>query len=72
MQRKLAHILISHDVIRACSTIAQKMAQKSNMPWLLDRIEAALFEINPIKSDLIHDCAGSPLPQIDGAREKPC
>ena len=72
MQRKLAHILISHDVRLACSSIAQKMAQESNLHCLLDRIEAALFDIKPIKSDQIHDCAGSPLPQIDGAREKSC
>ncbi len=65
MQKKLAYILVSHDVIRACSTIAQKMARPSNLPSLLDRTEAALFEVNSLESDSIHDSADSPLPQID-------
>ena len=72
MQKKLTHILVSQDVMRACSTITQKMAQKSNLPWLLDRTEAALFEIGPIKSDSIHDFARSRLQQIDDSRDKPC
>lgn len=45
MQKRLAHLLVSDDVKHACSTVAQKMAQKSELPWLLDRVEAAL-EIN--------------------------
>lgn len=44
MQKRLAHLLVSHDVAQACRAIAQKMAQKHELPWLLDRIEAALFE----------------------------
>ncbi|RQO46255.1 glycosyltransferase [Variovorax sp. KBW07] len=43
MQKRLAHLLVSHDVAQACRAIAQKMAQKHELPWLLDRIEAALF-----------------------------
>jgi len=69
MQKKLAHILISHDVRLACSSIAKKMTQGPELSWLLDRTEAALFGINPIKSEQIRYCAGSPLAQIDRARE---
>lgn len=72
MQKQLAHLLISRDVIQACCTIAQKMAQKPELSWLLDRTEAALFEINSIKSDSIHDLVQPPLRQIDWARDKPC
>jgi rhamnosyltransferase subunit B len=72
MQKQLAHLLDSRDVIQACCTIAQKMAQKPELSWLLDRTEAVLFEINPIKSDSIHQLAQPPLRQIDWSRDKPC
>lgn len=43
MQKQLAQLLISHNVAQACRTIAQKMLQKNELPWLLDRTEAALI-----------------------------
>lgn len=43
MKKLLAHLLADHDVIQACSTIAQKMGQKQELPWTSDRIEAAIF-----------------------------
>lgn len=43
MQTRLAHLLACPDVAQACSTIGQKMAQQHELPWLLDRTEAALF-----------------------------
>ena len=49
MQKQLAHLLDSYDVRRACCTIAQKMAQKPELSWLMEQTEAVLFEISPIK-----------------------
>lgn len=42
MQRKLAHLVASPEVSRACLAVAEMMQQGPEMPWLLDRIEAAL------------------------------
>jgi hypothetical protein len=42
MQRKLAHLVASPKVSRACLAVAEMMQQGPEMPWLLDRIEAAL------------------------------
>ena len=42
MQRKLARLLASPEVSRACDAGAKKMQQGPEMPWLLDRVEAAL------------------------------
>ena len=72
MQKRLVYLLFSHDVAQACCTIAHKMAQKPELPWLLDRTEAALFETNPIKTDSIHDLEQPPLRQVNGARDKLC
>jgi len=65
MQKKLTHLLDSHDVIQACCTVAQKMPQKPELSLLLDRTEVVLFEIDPIKSDSIYDFVQPPLRQID-------
>lgn len=72
MQKQLAYLLCSHDVVQACDDLAQKMAQKPELPWLLDRTEAALFETSPIKSDAIHGLVQPLLVQTDWARDKPC
>jgi len=45
MQKRLAHLLADQNVIQACSTIAHKMGQKHELPWMLDRIEAAFFGV---------------------------
>lgn len=45
MQKKLAQLLACADVARTCSSIAQKMAQNSNLAGLLDQTEAALFAV---------------------------
>jgi rhamnosyltransferase subunit B len=45
MQKKLAHLLVSHDVLQSCSAVAQKMVEKSEVPCLLDWTEAALLEV---------------------------
>jgi rhamnosyltransferase subunit B len=42
MQRKLARLLASPEVSRACDAVAKKMQQGPEMPWLLDRVESAL------------------------------
>lgn len=43
MQKRLVHLIDSHDVAQACRTIEQEMGQKHELPWLLDRVEAALL-----------------------------
>lgn len=72
MQKQLAHLLVSRDVLQACSSMAQKMVQKPALPWLLDRAEAALFETDTVRSDSIHTLVQAPLRQVDWARDKPC
>ena len=72
MQKQLAHLRVSLDVIQACSSIAQKMAQQPGLPWLPDRTEAALFEINPVRTDSIHTLVQPPLRQVEWTRDKPC
>jgi rhamnosyltransferase subunit B len=47
MQKRLAHLLASRDVMQVCSFIANKMAQNPGLPRLLDKAEAALFDIKP-------------------------
>lgn len=42
MQRKLAHLVASPKVSRACLAVAEMMQQGPEMPWLLDRVEVAL------------------------------
>lgn len=42
MRKKLAALIASPEASRACDAVAQAMQQGPEMPWLLDRIEAAL------------------------------
>lgn len=44
MQKKLPHLLASAEVTQACKALAQKMALKADLPWLMDQVEAALFD----------------------------
>ncbi|ATQ79093.1 hypothetical protein CR152_24745 [Massilia violaceinigra] len=44
MQKRLAYLLTSRDVARACSTLGKKCTPKPGLPWLLDCIEEALFQ----------------------------
>lgn len=46
LQKKLAQIVDSNDVKRACRTIAQRMDQKLQLSWLLEQTEAALLPID--------------------------
>ncbi len=44
MQKQLARLLASPELKQACVAVAQRMARKPELPWLLDRVEAALFD----------------------------
>ncbi len=72
MQKQLAYLLASHDVVQACSTLAKKVAQKPELPWLLDRVEAALFRTGTTKSDSNEKLVQPPFRRIEHTRDKPC
>jgi rhamnosyltransferase subunit B len=67
MQKQLEGLLVSEQVKQACHAVARKMAQKPEPAWLLDRIEAALFDSQPgasrMTSSTIEEAA--PLPATD-------
>ena len=54
MQKQLASLLNSHDVLQACCAVAQKMAQKPELSWLLEQTEAVLFGEDTVRSELLH------------------
>lgn len=47
MQTRLARLLASTDVAQACRGLAQQVDQHPGLPWLLDRVEAALYPAAP-------------------------
>lgn len=57
MRRQLARLLSSPEVARACSALALKMEQGPDVPWLLDRVEAALFPPPAMPSNPARDPA---------------
>lgn len=56
MRTQLARLLSSSDVAQACSALARKMEQGPDLPWLLDRVEAALFPPPATPSNPLRDC----------------
>jgi rhamnosyltransferase subunit B len=49
MQTQLTHLLTSPDVAQACRTLADRLAQRPALSWLLDRTESLLFQTPPNK-----------------------
>lgn len=52
MEKQLTNLLTSPDVAQACSTLAKKSTQKPELPWLLDRVDEALFQTSKTKPDV--------------------
>ena len=73
MHRQLEQLLSSEQVRQACHAVAQKMARKPDLAWLLDRVEAALFDSRPAGATLMtssppsstHDEAAQCVPETD-------